>query len=117
MAPGYDVSLLTATIRLSDDYLARVRGKAGILDWRNDFPQIAAPTVVAVAKSLKRSQDARAAVLSICGAIAKRLEPDRDRSQMFSRQKKVADMLYDAACDATSYDNDDDVLDALKRFR
>jgi hypothetical protein len=108
-----DTEWLKTAIRLSDMYFVPVRSSAGDSDWQRDVAQVATPIIVGMARSLKRSADAQATVVSLCHSIAKRLRLSFDWPTLPDAANELSNSLYRACLNATELESDD-VLSILK---
>ena len=116
LADNYDAASLEAAIRLSDEYLARIRPGAGVEDWQRDFAQVVTPTIVAVAQSLRRSPDAQAVVMKLCAARAAQLRLKLHWPRISYRANSQKNRIYRACLAATSHESDDVLLE-LRQIR
>jgi hypothetical protein len=107
----YNASSLEIAIGLSDEYLKMIRSGAGLEHWQEDFAQLATPTIVAVAQSLRRSPDAQAVVVKLCEALAAQLRLKLDWSPANSRKNRI----YRLCLAAKSHESDEVFLE-LKRI-
>jgi len=114
--PHYDWRWLATGIRLSDEYLVRVRGSAGMQDWRRDFAQVATPALVAVTRSFKRSAESQNVMMRLCESLADRLRLQLVWPRGTDRFNDLTNAIYKACLDATSLESDD-VLIALKGLK
>lgn len=113
MAHDYQRSVFTSALRLSDEYLVRVRLSAGRRDWQRDFAQTAAPALIGLARSLKQSADAQATIIRVSEGIARRLRLDIIWPVDADRRNDLVNAIYDACLKATDLESND-VLVSLK---
>jgi hypothetical protein len=102
-----------AGIRLSDEYVVRVRSSAGVRDWQRDFAAVAAPTLVGVARSLERSPESQAIIIKLCTVLAKLLRLKLIWPEDADDHNDLVNALYLASVHSTDHESDD-VYIALK---
>lgn len=106
LASPYNPFWITTGIRLSDEYLLRVRQSAGHRDWQRDFAQTAAPTLIGVARSRERSAEGQAVIVRLCHLVAGRLRLKLIWPEDPDELNDLKNSIYRACLDAGSLECD-----------
>lgn len=97
---------LFTAIASSDEYFVRVFASAGMRDWQRDIAPILVPTLVGVARSLRRSPEAQLVIKQLCDAFADRLRLKLEWPSNADEYNDQINAIYAACLRATNLESD-----------
>jgi len=94
-------------IRESDFWIGYIRPSAGQSDWQRDYPTIATPLLVAVARSFEPSVDVQSLMIRLCDVIAQHLSLTLHWPDQPDDANELKNAIYREALQAMELDSDD----------